>query len=183
MVPVIEQLREHLAPRYQVERQIGAGGMARVYLATERHPRRPVAIKILEPDVSTGLLYDRFIREVELSSRLNHPHIVPIFAAGDAGGLLYYVMPYIEGESLRQRLVKQGALPLEEALHIALDIADALGYAHAQASCTATSSRKTSCSRAAMPSWLISASPAPSAPPAAVSRSRRRVTPSAPRAT
>lgn len=132
MVPVIEQLREHLAPRYQVERQIGAGGMARVYLATEQHPRRSVAIKVLEPDIASRLMYDRFIREVELSSRLTHPHIVPIFAAGEAGGLLYYIMPYIEGESLRHRLVKQGRLPLEEAVHVVLDIADALSYAHAQ---------------------------------------------------
>jgi tetratricopeptide (TPR) repeat protein/TolB-like protein len=132
MADVIELLRESLAPRYQVGRQIGAGGMARVYLATEQHPRRPVAIKVLEPDISTRLLYDRFIREVELSSRLNHPHIVPIFAAGEAGGLLYYVMPYIEGESLRQRLLKEGALSWEDALHIALDVSDALGYAHAQ---------------------------------------------------
>jgi tetratricopeptide (TPR) repeat protein len=132
MADVIELLREHLAPRYQVERQIGAGGMARVYLAIEQHPRRPVAIKVLEPDLSSRLLYDRFIREVELSSQLNHPHIVPIFAAGEVGGLLYYVMPYIEGESLRQRLLKEGALPLEDALHVALDIADALAYAHAR---------------------------------------------------
>ena len=132
MQDVLELLRDGLAPRYTVERQIGAGGMARVYLATEQHPRRPVAIKVLEPDVSTRLLYDRFIREVELSSRLNHPHIVPIFAAGEVGGLLYYVMPYIEGESLRHRLLKEGALPWEDALHIALDVSDALGYAHAQ---------------------------------------------------
>jgi serine/threonine protein kinase len=82
MADVIELLRESLAPRYQpVERQIGAGGMARVYLATEQHPRRRVAIKVLEPDISTRLLYERFIREVELSSRLNHPHIVPISSA------------------------------------------------------------------------------------------------------
>jgi len=132
MADVIDLLREGLAPRYEVERQIGAGGMARVYLATEQHPRRPVAIKVLEPDIATRLLYDRFIREVELSSRLNHPHIVPIFAAGEVGKLLYYVMPYIEGESLRQRLLKQGHLPWEEALHITLDVADALAYAHAQ---------------------------------------------------
>jgi TolB-like protein len=132
MADVIDLLREGLAPRYEVERQIGAGGMARVYLATEQHPRRPVAIKVLEPDIATRLLYDRFIREVELSSRLNHPHIVPIFAAGEVGELLYYVMPYIEGESLRQRLLKQGHLPWEEALHITLDVADALAYAHAQ---------------------------------------------------
>jgi tetratricopeptide (TPR) repeat protein/TolB-like protein len=132
MADVIDVLREGLAPRYEVERQIGAGGMARVYLATEQHPRRPVAIKVLEPDISTRLLYDRFIREVELSSRLNHPHIVPIFAAGEVGNLLYYVMPYIEGESLRQRLLKQGHVAWEEALHLTLDVADALAYAHAQ---------------------------------------------------
>jgi TolB-like protein len=101
-------------------------------LATKQHPRRPVAIKVLEPDVSSRLLYDRFIREVELSSRLTHPHVVPVFAAGEVGGLLYYVMPYIEGESLRHRLLKQGRLPLEDALHIVLDVADALSYAHAQ---------------------------------------------------
>ena len=129
---VIDLLREQLAPRYEVERQIGAGGMARVYLATEQHPRRPVAIKVLEPDLSSRLLYDRFIREVELSSRLNHPHIVPIFAAGEVGTLLYYVMPYIEGESLRHRLLKEGALPWEEALHLAVDVADPLAYAHTQ---------------------------------------------------
>jgi tetratricopeptide (TPR) repeat protein len=132
MTQLIDLLREGLAPRYEVERQIGAGGMARVYLATEQHPRRSVAIKVLEPDLSSRLLYDRFIREVELSSRLTHPHIVPIFAAGEVGSLLYYVMPYIEGESLRQKLVKQGALPWDEALHITVDVADALAYAHAQ---------------------------------------------------
>jgi Protein kinase domain len=132
MDDVIALLREGLATRYEVERQIGAGGMARVYLAMEQHPRRPVAIKVLEPAISSRLLVERFIREVELSSRLNHPHIVPIFAAGEVGGLLYYVMPYIEGESLRHRLIKQGPQTLEEALHITLDIADALGYAHDQ---------------------------------------------------
>ncbi|MGH7538779.1 MAG: protein kinase domain-containing protein [Gemmatimonadales bacterium] len=132
MQDVLELLREGLAPRYSVERQIGAGGMARVYLALEQHPRRNVAIKLLEPEFGSRLLYDRFIREIELSSQLNHPHIVPIFAAGETGGMLYYVMPYIEGESLRQRLLKDGRLPLEDALHIALDVADALSYAHTQ---------------------------------------------------
>src|SRR5437879_1129400 len=132
MLDVLDSLRESLAPRFDVERQIGAGGMARVYLAVERHPRRRVAIKVLDPEISTRLLRERFIREVDLSSKLSHPHIVPIFAAGEAAGLFYYVMPYVEGESLRHRLVRERKLALEDALHITRDVADALGFAHAQ---------------------------------------------------
>src|SRR5881396_3009748 len=132
MLDVLDSLRESLAPRFDVERQIGAGGMARVYLAVEQHPHRRVAIKVLDPEVSTRLLRERFIREVDLSSKLSHPHIVPVFAAGEAAGLFYYVMPYLEGESLRHRLRRQRRLPLDEALRIARDVADALGYAHGQ---------------------------------------------------
>src|SRR5207247_2413056 len=101
-------------------------------LAVEHHPHRRVAIKVLDPEVSTRLLRERFIREVDLSSKLSHPHIVPVFAAGEAAGLFYYVMPYLEGESLRHRLRRQRRLPLDEALRIARDVADALGYAHGQ---------------------------------------------------
>src|SRR5438445_7559852 len=132
MLDVLDSLRESLAPRFDVERQIGAGGMARVYLAVEQHPRRRVAIKVLDPEISTRLLRERFIREVDLSSKLSHPHIVPIFAAGEAAGLFYYVMPYVEGESLRHRLLREHRLPLEAALHITRDVADALAFAHAQ---------------------------------------------------
>ncbi|HYU88906.1 MAG TPA: serine/threonine-protein kinase, partial [Gemmatimonadales bacterium] len=132
MLDVLETLRENLAPRYDVEREIGAGGMARVFLAVEQHPHRRVAIKVLDPEVSTRLLRERFIREVDLSSNLSHPHIVPIFSAGEVGGLFYYVMPYVEGESLRHRLLRDRKLPLEDALHIASDVADALAFAHAQ---------------------------------------------------
>src|SRR5881296_3498006 len=132
MFDVLDTLRASLAPRYDVEREIGAGGMARVYLAVEQHPHRRVAIKVLDPEVSTRLLRERFIREVDLSSKLSHPHIVPIFSAGEAGGLFYYVMPYVEGESLRHRLVREKRLPLEDALHFTRDVADALGFAHAQ---------------------------------------------------
>ena len=132
MLDVLDTLRESLAPRYDVEREIGAGGMARVFLAVEQHPRRRVAIKVLDPEVSTRLLRERFIREVDLSSNLSHPHIVPIFSAGEAGGLFYYVMPYVEGESLRNRLLRQRKLPLEDALFIAGDVADALSFAHGQ---------------------------------------------------
>src|SRR3989442_11398166 len=132
MLDTLESLRERLAPHYDVERQIGAGGMARVYLAVEQHPHRRVAIKVIDPELSNRLLRERFIREVDLSSKLSHPHIVPIFAAGEAAGLFYYVMPYVEGESLRHRLLREHRLPLEAALHVARDVADALAFAHAQ---------------------------------------------------
>src|SRR5438874_6854685 len=132
MIDALELLRETLTPQYEVEREIGVGGMARVYLATERHPHRRVAIKVLDPELSTKLLRERFLREVDLASKLSHPHIVPLFAAGEAGGLFYYVMPYIEGESLRHRLLRQRGLGLEAALHIASDVADALAFAHQQ---------------------------------------------------
>src|SRR5947199_1473136 len=132
MIDVLDSLRARLAPHYDVEREIGAGGMARVFLAVEQHPHRRVAMKGLDPEVSTRLLRERFIREVDLSSNLSHPHIVPIFSAGEVDGLFYYVMPYVEGESLRHRLLRDRKLPLETALHIARDVADALAFAHGQ---------------------------------------------------
>src|SRR5438093_373200 len=132
MLDTLKSLRERLAPHYDVERQIGAGGMARVYLAVQQHPHRRVAIKVIDPELSNRLLRERFIREVDLSSKLSHPHIVPIFSAGEVDGLFYYVMPYVEGESLRHRLLRERKLPLEAALHITRDVADALAFAHAQ---------------------------------------------------
>src|SRR5438094_880120 len=138
MVDVLGALRAGLAPHYTVEREIGAGGMARVFLAAERHPARKVAVKVMNPDVSSSEFRERFIREVELTSRLSHPHIVPILAADEClfvpdgpDGLCYYVMPYIEGESLRARLEREQHLPLAEAVRIALEVGDALSYAHA----------------------------------------------------
>jgi len=135
----IEAVRAGLAPHYTVEREIGAGGMAKVYLAEERHPPRKVAIKVMKPSISTARFRERFIREVELTSNLNHPHIVPILAADEClfvpdgpDGLCYYVMPYIEGESLRARLLRTQGLPLPEALQITREMADALGHAHAR---------------------------------------------------
>src|SRR3989442_15661454 len=97
---------------------MGAGARARVFLAVEQHPHRRVAIKVLDPELSTRLLRERFIREVDLSSKLSHPHIVRIFSAGEVDGLFYYVMPYVEGESLRHRLVPERERPLAGALHI-----------------------------------------------------------------
>ena len=130
MLDMLDLLREGLGSRYEIERQIGAGGMARVFLAVEQHPHRRVAIKVLDPEISTRLLRERFIREVDVSSKLSHPHIVPIFAAGEAAGLFYYVMPYVEGESLRHRLQRERKLSLDDTLHIARDVADALAFAH-----------------------------------------------------
>ncbi len=139
MLDVLDALRTGLAPHYSVEREIGAGGMARVYLAVERHPPRKVAIKVMDPELSTRTFRERFIREVELTSRLSHPHIVPILAAEEClfvpdgpDGLCYYVMPYVEGESLRQRLLREKRLLLKDALRITWDVADALSHAHAQ---------------------------------------------------
>src|SRR2546426_4772195 len=106
--------------------------MARVYLAVEHHPHRRVAIKVLDPEVSTRLLRERFIREVDLSSKLSHPHIVPIFAAGGAAGLFYYVMPYVEGEALRHRPPKEREISLDDTLPIPRDVADAPPVAHGE---------------------------------------------------
>jgi serine/threonine-protein kinase len=127
---LFEGLKQALADRYALERPIGKGGMATVYLAREAHPRRRVAIKVLNPAVGDVIGRERFIREVEIASQLSHPHVVPIFSTGDVNGLLYYVMPYVSGQSLRDKLVAEGALPFAEAIHITHDIADALIYAH-----------------------------------------------------
>lgn len=137
MTDVLGALRAGLSPHYSVEREVGAGGMARVFLATERHPPRQVAIKVMNPELSTPTFRERFIREVEVTSKLSHPHIVPILAADEClfvpdgpDGLCYYVMPFIDGESLRVRLTREQRLPFKEALRITLEVADALGYAH-----------------------------------------------------
>src|SRR2546427_2796734 len=132
MFDVLDSLRSTLAPRYDVEREIGAGGMARVYLAVEHHPHRRVAIKVLDPEVSTRLLRERFIREVDLSSKLSHPHIVPVFAAGEAAGLFYYVMPYLEGGGLRHSPRRPRRLPLDQAPPVPRHLARPPGHAHGQ---------------------------------------------------
>jgi TolB-like protein/tetratricopeptide (TPR) repeat protein len=132
MAEPLERLQKALADRYAVERELGRGGMASVYLAQERHPQRHVAIKVLDPAVAATLGRERFLREVDLASKLAHPHILPIYAAAEADGLLYYVMPYVEGESLRDRLTREKQLPLDDALRISREVADALSYAHSR---------------------------------------------------
>jgi eukaryotic-like serine/threonine-protein kinase len=124
------RLHSALSDRYTVEREIGRGGMAAVYLGQDRKHRRPVAIKVLHPELAANVGAERFQREVEIAARLSHPHILSLFDSGEAEGFLYYVMPFVTGESLRQRLVREGPLPIDEAVHIACDVAGALTYAH-----------------------------------------------------
>ncbi|MEZ4588199.1 MAG: protein kinase [Gemmatimonadales bacterium] len=119
-----------LADRYRIERELGQGGMATVYLAQDRKHRRQVAIKVLRPELAAALGGERFVREIETTAGLAHPHILALFDSGQAGELLYYVMPFVDGESLRDRLDREGQLPLEDAVRIAREIAEALGYAH-----------------------------------------------------
>ena len=133
MEEVATRLRSALAGRYTLERELGRGGMATVWLAAEHHPRRHVALKVLRPEIAQALGPERFLREVDLAAKLTHPHILPIHSAGEADGLLYYTMPYVEGESLRDRLNRDKQLPLDDALQIAREVADALSYAHSHA--------------------------------------------------
>jgi serine/threonine-protein kinase len=123
-------LRVSLIDRYAIDREIGQGGMARVILAEDRKHHRPVAIKVLRPEVADALGSERFLREIEIAAKLTHPHIVPLHDSGDADGLLYYVMPFVEGESLRDRLTREQQLPLDDALRITREVASALAYAH-----------------------------------------------------
>ncbi|MGE5749882.1 MAG: protein kinase domain-containing protein, partial [Gemmatimonas sp.] len=109
-------LEDALASSYRLERELGRGGMATVYLAHDVRHNRRVALKVLHPDLSSSIGPERFLREIELAARLNHPHIVPLFDSGEAAGFLYYVMPVMEGETLRDRLLRDGQIPLDESL-------------------------------------------------------------------
>ena len=120
-----------LAGRYTLERELGRGGMATVFLALDQRHKRSVAVKILRPQIAALLGSQRFLREIEIAAHLTHPHILPLHDSGESGDLLYFVMPFVEGESLRERLERDGPLPLEVALRITREVADALGYAHA----------------------------------------------------
>jgi eukaryotic-like serine/threonine-protein kinase len=128
----LERLTAALADRYAIVRELGRGGMATVYLAEDLKHHRHVAIKVLRPELAGALGPDRFLREIEIAARLDHPHILPLYDSGQAGEFLYYVMPYVEGESLRDRLTREKQLPSEEAIQIAREVADALSYAHSR---------------------------------------------------
>jgi tRNA A-37 threonylcarbamoyl transferase component Bud32/tetratricopeptide (TPR) repeat protein/TolB-like protein len=129
---VLERLRAALKGRYDVEREIGAGGMATVFLATDVKHHRAVAIKVLRPELAASIGPDRFLREIEIAAKLQHPHILPVYDSGETDGILYYVMPFVRGESLRDRLLRDGALPAPAAALIAREVADALAYAHTE---------------------------------------------------
>src|SRR5262245_14204830 len=121
-----------LDDRYVIERELGAGGMAVVYLARDRKLDREVALKVLRPELGAVLGSERFLAEIKISARLDHPHILTLIDSGDAHGFLYYVLPYVRGESLRDRLNREHQLPLEDALTITKQVASALDYAHRQ---------------------------------------------------
>ncbi len=130
MPDLLDRLKTALADRYAIEREIGAGGMATVYLAEDLKLHRKVALKVLRPELAAALGPERFLREIEIAAKLHHPHILALHDSGEADGFLYYVMPYVEGESLRDRLSREKQLPVEDALQIAREVADALGSAH-----------------------------------------------------
>jgi serine/threonine-protein kinase len=128
---LLERFRAAVANRYVVENEVGQGGMATVYLATDVRHHRRVAIKVLKPELGAAVGLQRFQREIEIAAGLTHPHILPLHDSGEAAGLVYYVMPFIEGESLRARLHREPQLPLDEALRITIEVGDALAFAHA----------------------------------------------------
>ena len=130
MADLLDRLRSALSDRYDFDREIGRGGMATVYLARDQKHDRLVAIKVLHPYLAMNLGPERFLREIQIAAQLQHPHIVPLYDSGQAGDLLYYVMPFVDGESLRQRLDREKRLSLEDAIHVARAVAGALDYAH-----------------------------------------------------
>jgi serine/threonine protein kinase/tetratricopeptide (TPR) repeat protein len=129
-VETTEQLDAALANRYAIARELGRGGMATVYLAHDLRHDRLVALKVLRPDLAAGLGPERFLREIRTTAQLTHPHILPLLDSGQAAGMLFYVMPYVEGESLQARLAREKQIPLDDALQIAREVAEALWYAH-----------------------------------------------------
>ncbi|MCZ6915723.1 MAG: serine/threonine-protein kinase [Gemmatimonadetes bacterium] len=127
-----DRLSAALAGRYRIEHQLGAGGMATVYLAEDLKHKRRVAVKVLRPELAAVLGAERFVQEIETTANLQHPHILALHDSGDADGFLYYVMPFIDGETLRDKLNRETQLGIDEAVKITIGVADALDYAHRQ---------------------------------------------------
>jgi serine/threonine-protein kinase len=124
----LDTLAYALADHYRLDRQLGQGGMATVYLAHDRKHGREVAIKILRADVAESLARERFLREIQLAARLSHPHILPLYDSGEANGVLYFVMPVMKGQTLRERMAADAPISIEEAVRITTEVADALDY-------------------------------------------------------
>ncbi|PYP75410.1 MAG: hypothetical protein DMD35_21460, partial [Gemmatimonadetes bacterium] len=122
--------RHTLAGRYVIERQLGRGGMATVYLATDVRHQRPVAVKVLRQEVASALNVKRFLREIRIACGLVHPHILPLHDSGESDGRIFFAMPYVEGETLHRRIRREGRLSVDEAVRLTREVADALGYAH-----------------------------------------------------
>ena len=130
MASIPERLSAALEGRYAIERELGAGGIATVYLAADLKHDRKVAIKVLKPELAAVLGAERFLQEIKTTASLSHPHILPLFDSGEAGGFLYYVMPFIEGETIREKLNRETQFGIDEAVRITTEVADALDYAH-----------------------------------------------------
>ncbi len=126
----LERLHASLAGRYDVQRELGRGGMATVYLASDVKHDREVAIKVMLPEMAASIGAERFEREIKLAAKLQHPHVLGMYDSGVSDGLMYYVMPFVKGESLRDRLDREGQLPVDDAIRLTMEVADALGYAH-----------------------------------------------------
>ena len=132
MTEITARLSTALADRYKIERHLGEGGMATVYLAEDLKHERKVAVKVLRPELAAVLGAERFVQEIKTTANLQHPHILPLFDSGEADSFLYYVMPFIDGETLRDKLNRETQLGIEEAVSITTDVADALHYAHGE---------------------------------------------------
>ena len=130
MTGLLERLSSTLASRYRLDRELGQGGMAKVFLAHDLKYEREVAVKVLRPDLAEEVGAGRFLHEIQIAARLHHPHILPLYDSDQMDGLVFYVMPYIKGESLKQRISRERQLPVGDALQIAREVADALSYAH-----------------------------------------------------
>src|SRR5687767_15023723 len=132
MQPGSGHIAQAIADKYRLERELGAGGMATVYLAEDARHQRKVALKVLHPELAAVLGNERFLAEIRTTATLQHPNILPLFDSGTVGGAVYYVMPYVAGESLRDRLDREGPLAVDAAVKIATEVADALECAHGQ---------------------------------------------------
>src|SRR5215217_4096646 len=132
MPDLLGRLQSALADRYRLDREAGAGGMATVYLAQDIRHGRPVAVKVLRPELAAVIGAERFLAEIKLTANLQHPHILPLFDSGAADSYLFYVMPFVQGETLRDRLTREKQLPVADAVRIAGEVASALDYAHRQ---------------------------------------------------